>query len=528
MDNSISLEEYIWHKWLYSNQEIVDNLHLLRSIKSKYMFYLKLLLQNDSLCCVRQIKREFLRYKLISSGLKYSPSDRCIFSQTTHVMQLLKPDKVCTNNNDKIYDALQTNFIKMILVNKNKRFCFKVRKDEIIPVKNKNLTRKKRIHYRFWFQNEVNYLKNDCLFNYYLQNGTIDKCWHMCKEREVFYNDLCKKYLKYTNYLKMPMCYEFISPYMMSKPTLYNFDLKNLLIELLLPYALILPYFNSFYPKIISEFQKWNQRKRKWNNKSIDINLQRIYDTDHQRFFAQHFEEEKEVYITSWILSGGIIPYLLKQTSSFRSVDIFVEDIDMWSFYIVSQNVRDFNGELIWNKGTYSNGSNFNNKEAILKRFIYLNPESSFYKHMSEFCGDNFHPPQFFSYSDTSYWKNELMNTNFAKIKRKEKMVYNSFERLARDAYSIMDLFDLPICRNAIIFINGDEYHKEKNKWMNKEFCEEWESNFADLSLVDTFYADSIRINFDNNNDDDDDILDNQNDKEKKRKRNESLFDFGF
>lgn len=127
-----------------------------------------------------------------------------------------------------------------------------------------------------------------------------------------------------------------------------------------------------------------------------------------------------------------------------------------------------------------------------------MNPNAKIYKLLETFLGNDFHPPQFICYSSTAWCKTVSLNQNRA-------YSHDRLDNLIVNCYNVMSLYDLSMCRTAILFLNNVEYYRDKK--LNKlRVCRITGNNEM---LFDQFHSDCINIDFTNGTEDEKEFVKN-------------------
>lgn len=125
-----------------------------------------------------------------------------------------------------------------------------------------------------------------------------------------------------------------------------------------------------------------------------------------------------------------------------------------------------------------------------------MNSETKFYKLIKTFLGKDYHPPQIIAYNRQTWNSSTYLNQN--------KIVTYGLDDLIVDCYNVMDTFDLPMCRNAIIFLNNFQYYRENQNKL--DVCKIYGTN---PDLFDQFNSDTIQINFTNGSESEKNFVEN-------------------
>lgn len=132
--------------------------------------------------------------------------------------------------------------------------------------------------------------------------------------------------------------------------------------------------------------------------------------------------------------------------NKFNDIDIYIEHEEFEKQNFQLERLRDSTGKKIWYKNDHHDY--FITNKNIIKTVFSLNDQSNFYQLIKQFSGLRFHPPQIILYTRKDWKHTTQLNRNVVSSLGD----YNNLDALMIDAYNIIDGFDLPICRNALLF----------------------------------------------------------------------------
>lgn len=404
-------ELFVMSKWRDSHSEI----RLTRSMCDNFMNYFRNNIKKK--CCVSRINRDFRCQSLKKKCVKFTINNRCRASFATHCMHRMRIRRR--------YDTRAS-----------------------------RRTMKLNLHAaEHFYSNETIYHgKQKVALQYYETIAPQSKFYKFeykyncdCTQYDLLTQEKVKQMSKTSSCLEPPICTTFLKPYMLDTDVLEQLNLKEVVTELFLPYVFILPIFTNFslpMKAMIDSVLSSNVQPLK----NITVELRSEYE--YQKKLFPHYGGVFQV--NAFILSGGLIPKLLKQTNSYTDVDIYIENK---SFDIISQryliNMKDSSGIEIWFNNTKL--SYITESAYMIKRVLSLNKNSFFYKLIKTQLREIFHPPQIIVYSRELYEDIDCLNTN-------TRGNNENLDKLVVDAYNIFNQFDIPMCRNALVFLYFEDY----------------------------------------------------------------------
>lgn len=425
-------------------------------------------------CCKDRVIKNFLQFKIKDREIFFGVNNRCALSFATNIMKGLTYQE--TDAINRISDPFRySNIIEFI--------PSKISSYELKPIENKKrdangnlIDNQKKLAFK------TNVMGITTVYSDFYNIWSFKRC--ECKSLAEKYSEKIDQLKKHTTLLNAPFCINLVEPYFIKKQSLLDFDLKYELINLLLPYTLILPYIIDFTHSLKAKFDFWLTAHSKWNNKlmSKDLYLEFL---NLEPFFAKIVHDREGIH--KFIISGSYVLKLLDQIDVFSDIDIYISHSQMRTFYRNLKNdCLDTKGFNIWyvnSKIKYVKGS------ELIEYTVSLNKKSYFHKLIKQFCGSDFHPPQFIIYQRP--WRMaELLNEN--RIFDHENM-----DTLVADAWNIMDIFDIPMCRNALLFLNTSYYYPEyTRKRSDPYFYEHMKGYKIDITYMDLSYRYTVRINF--------------------------------
>lgn len=432
-------------------------------------------------CCSDRINKDFIYNELKQGSIKFSTSDRCMLSFSTHMMHRIYHH--CTQHmTDSKFDS-NKKMNKIRVYTKMVESRPDPRDEEEENSKNEKLY--------------INFANNsNCQLNcygydqfYFFNKQLNDEC--LCDRDASFKKGEIDCLKKRTYYLEPPMCTRFLEPYMISKSTLNDMNLTNLLVKMLLPYTYILPVVFSGITEILLTKSMYVLEKREMFEKKMEFDLCNELISLRNEYVTSYDKSKKAV--NSFFISGGLVPYLLNQTISFGEVDIYINLIDLKKFGFRNYfNKTDSGNNKIWiedHKKTSWLGE-------ILFAAFYMNKKSYIYKLLKKFLGGDFHPPQIILYKQNLWNKNSNLNKVAIKSHCFTDYFFTNLDSLITDAYNVISEFDIPFCRNAIVFLNKDKYYPVHDK-----FSEHTQNIFdrtnIEYDVFDQFYRHHIKINID-------------------------------
>lgn len=470
-------EEFAYRKWrsTYDGKYKTTYKYKERFLKN-YRKYVR-----NRECCVNRVKSDMENEKIRDISIKISVKDNCAFAFTTHMMlalAVLKRDGfeklVLAGSEEFEADSEKVREFESITLKK-----LIARQEALIKNPNMNIQRSVKA-----FQVTLD-IRNGDQF-YMFQNNQ-----HMCPCREDRINFTKSKSLlsRNSSVFEPPMCLSLLRSYVMSKQSLRDFNLKETLSNLLLPFVYILPNFKTISIALGAKFESMIKRFS-LQGRVINLNLYKEYDLLKNQFDAQ-IKNPKP--INKFIISGGFLLYLLGQTNRFDDVDIYIEYEGFIKNYIGLCNLKDSTGQPIWKKNKQNHNFTIyqNHATDIIECVFSLNRFSNFYRFLKESLGKDFHPPQLILYSRKLWMIAETINKNLIS----NNTGYYNLDSLMIDSYNIMDIFDITMCRNALVFLDGINYCTPSSVVGDYKRVKCFKKKI-NLELIDQFHGDSITINF--------------------------------
>lgn len=453
-------ERFAFRRWKkFKSEAYIEN----RSeITLKTEFLKKFRAKKD--CCKNRVESDFFMFKNRPRMIKFSQKDQCAMSFTTHLMQRLIPRIFLRGPiNDVTINTEENQFVSELKTLKD----IKMRKNN----------------------NEFQVFKSDLKLNglnakFYKFNQKECECDVNYK---LFRKEL-KTTQKYTSFLQPAMCNEFMRPYIMDKHSLNDLKIKDFIFKYFVPYVFVIPILKSISGSLIVRFLNVFNKKEKLCAEYISESLYNEFAKQEQHYkrnMAFSYE------IPKFIISGGFLLYIFDQVTTFGDIDIYISDDEISCYEYFFRTAMDTTGKRIWyiNKNVKYIPTN----TAVIKYTISMNFESKFFKLLKEHLKTEFHPIQFVVYTRDSWSKCEKLNLNF--LPQRERT--QNMDKLFADAYNIMDMYDLPMCRNALMFLHSEYYYGEldwvKSHFFTRETCDRYDVKF---NMFDQNYGEHIKEAF--------------------------------
>lgn len=458
-------ESFVLSKWRNSNSEI----RLTRSMCENFINYFRKNIKKK--CCLRRISRDYLCEMVKKKSVKFSVNNRCRASFATHCMHRMTAVRT--------YETRA--YRRTMKLNLHAAEHFYSDKTKIVG----------KAKFGLQYYETIGTLSNFYKFDY--KNHCDCKQYNLLAEEKVV------QMSKTSSFLEPPICTTFLKPYMIDEDVLERMNIKQVITQLFLPYVMILPLFTNLslpLKAMIDSVLRLNDPPLQ----NISIQLRNEYKHQEKKFPAY----EAVFLINSFILSGGFILKLLNQTNTFDDIDVYIEKK---SFEDISQRyligMKDSSGNKIWIDNTklvYITKSAY-----MISRVLSLNKNSVFYKLIKTHLREMFHPPQIIVYSRQSYEDADELNTN-------RYRQHENLDKLVIDSYNIFNQFDIPMCRNALVFLNFDNYDFKHNPNMYKYPDAHLKYEILrDANIVpevfNQFYNDKIDVQFANKTIEENNIL---------------------
>lgn len=465
---------FVFEKWVRHYKETV----ITPQVKEKFLKFYRKRLQNKP-CCIKRIKNDINVKKLQKLIIKLSFYDNCSLTLGTHMMQkmipmFLKDGQITHIINEKWNLHLSRNCVFESLSLKQ----LYVRQRELEENPLMTIDRKFLV-----FENTVN-LKS---FDHFYEFSDVFYFCH-CKRNKFNFDVGSRAVSKKSSFMDPPMCTTFLKPYVMSQSRLTELNLKKTLSSLLLPYVYVLPQLKSISIALGVKFEDVINYKSAMLGSFISRDLIREYSHLKKSF---EINIRKNRTLKMFIISGGFLLHELGHINRFNDIDIYIENDEYKKQNFRLENLKDSIGENIWSCNDIS--EYFRGNKQIIKKVLSLNTNSNFYQLIKKFSGLRFHPPQLILYARNYSEYTAKLNQNVISL----TVDYNNLDSLMVDAYNIIDDFDLPICRNALLFLDGWNYSDPFSIIYDYKRlkCHEKKNNI-NFKLIDQFRSDSIELNF--------------------------------
>lgn len=458
-------ESFVLSKWRNSNSEI----RLTRSMCKNFINYFRKNIKKK--CCLLRISQDYLCEKVKKRSVKFSVNNRCRASFATHCMHRMITLRTYETRAPRRRMSLNLHAAENFYSDKMKM----IGKEQVA----------------FKFSKPISMFSNFYKFDY--KNNCDCIQYNLLAEEKVIQIN------KISSSLEPSICTTFLKPYMIDKDVLEQMNIKQVITQLFLPYIMILPVFCKLTLPIKTIFDSV-LRLNKSPLRNISIELRNEYKHQDRNFPAY----QCVFSIDSFILSGGLIPKLLNQTNTFTDVDIYIEKTCfdfMIELYII--DLKDTTGIKIWFENTKL--AYLTESACLIERVLSLNKNSIFYKLLKSHLKEMFHPPQIIVYSRRIFKDADDYNTN-------RYRQHENLDKLVIDSYNIFNQFDIPMCRNALVFLNFDNYDFKHNPDMYKyPLAHKKYEILRNANIVpevfNQFYNDKIDVQFANRTIEEADIL---------------------
>lgn len=447
------IEEFVVSKW-----RVDKNTRVLRSDVKRFLKFFREKIKNE--CCWRRIKCDFIQFNL---NREMTVKNRCALSYSTHCMRFIQ-----TAGMEKGWSSYESKLMKTFDLSESRRkFKRFYLSDSTISGKPSKFV------YRYLYQTRKNEV--DGYENFY-SFASVDSC--TCKQQEKLYFDRMLHYKDAGSLIEPPMCAEILRDYMISVDELKSIDIKKVLFKYLVPYASILPIFSNLSHSLINELNR-ELDSSTVNGLSLGIELIEEFSLIRECYKLNRTYRD---VVSKFFISGGLISKLLNQVTEFNDIDIYIEDVDLMRFFHSCQRFlgSDYCVWVISFKQQYDTKC-----QQKIWYTISLRRECKFYILMNRLLQKAFHPPQIIVYTRKSWRELNCLNQNRA------HWTYDNLDNLMTDCYNILESFDIPMCRNAILFLNNNSYYKDNNN--KSKVCERKEIN---EKYFDKFNSHSIKIKF--------------------------------
>lgn len=456
-----NLEEFVVSKWMIDQNK--------RITRSDVKIFIKKFRENlKKKCCWRKIKCDFLQYNL---NREMTVKNRCALSYSTHCMRFME-----TVGMEKGWTSYESQLMKPFDLReprrKYKRFYLR---DSTISGKPSKYV------YRYLFQKRKFEVKG--LEKFYSFDSFGKSC--VCEMQEKKYMNRMLHCRDSGTLTEAPMCAEILKNYMISPDELKSFDIKKVIFEYLVPYASILNFFSNLSHSLINELNR-SLDSSKLNSLALGGELYEEFSLIRNHYKLNYRQTS---IVPKFFISGGLVSKLLNQITEFNDIDIYIEDKDLMGFFHACQLFRgsDTCVWLIRFKELYDTQC-----QQKIWYTISLRRECKFYILMEKFLGKNFHPPQIIVYTRKSWKETICLNQNRA------FWSYDELDNLMTDCYNIIESFDIPMCRNAILFLNNVRYYRNA-KMTRSKVCED---RNTDVKYFDRFNSDTIKMKLDSGTED--------------------------
>lgn len=455
-------EEFVYRKWRRTVFGKYKKTRLEKeNFVSKYREFTK-----KRKCCVNRVEKDMAIEELKDISIKMSDRDNCAFTFTTHIMLALAMLRR-GEDGKYVYASLRSREADFKIIRDFESITLERMNARENALKGDPKNTLERIMTRRMAAIEKK--KKDDVFRQMVRAFAVKP---FLRTEDQFYNfqhvtEICSCVLdnhflkktkeelsKSSSIFEPPMCRSILRKYVISKQSLRALNLKDTLSTLLLPFVYILPQFKTISIALGVQFGKISEGGKllgRYIRSDLFIEYNRLKNE-----FESKMNNRKP--IKNFIISGGLIPYLLGQTNKFDDIDIYIktDDCSYIHFYEFLFDLKDSTGQRIWHKNSFlcRNSIYQNNSDDIIDFVYSLNRFSKFYRLLKDFLEEDFHSPQLIVYSRKLWQVAEKINKNVIQNNRD----YYNLDSLMVDAYNIMDIFDIPMTRNALVFLDGQNY----------------------------------------------------------------------